>query len=232
MSNTEQQIDFSSVLASYIHDMKNSLFMLLQSMDNLADSMEANPEQQAELARIHYEAYRVNTSMVQLLALYRNDNNQLPLQVDEHYVVDLLEDLVARNQLYIKHLHIDVTTEVDAELTGYYDRELTGSMLNDVFINALRYTKDKIKLSAFTSGNDLVIQLEDNGPGYPDAMLKKLNQDGIEMGSFKSMAGRSGLGLHFTKLVAAAHVNGERKGQVNMDNNSCYGGSRFQLKLP
>ena len=232
MSKTDQQIEFSSVMACYIHDMKNSLFMLLQSMDTLAESMEPDSEQQSQLANIHYEAYRVNTNMVQLLALYRHDKDQLPLQLSENYLIDLLEDLVARNQLYINNQHIEVETDVDFDLCGYYDTELTASMLNDVFINALRYTKNKIKLSAYMDGPELVIQLEDNGPGYPEKMLKKMNNDKMEMGEFQSMAGRSGLGLYFIKLVAAAHINGERAGRIKMDNESCYGGSRFQLRLP
>jgi len=232
MSKTDPQIDFSSVLASYIHDMKNSLFMLLQSMDNLAESMQPDSEQKAQLAKIHYEAYRVNTNMVQLLALYRHERQQLPLQTNENYVVDLVEDLIARNQLYIDNQQIAVETEVNSDLYGYYDTELTASMLNDVFINALRYTKDKIKLSAFSEQDELVVQLEDNGPGYPETMLEELNADTVEMGKFDAMTGRSGLGLYFIKLVAAAHTNGERRGYVIMDNNSCYGGSRFQLRLP
>ena len=66
------EIDFATVLASAVHDMKNSLCMLLQSMESLQQSLapESNSASQ-ELARIHYEATRLNTNLLQLLSLYR-----------------------------------------------------------------------------------------------------------------------------------------------------------------
>ena len=91
------EIDFATVLASAVHDMKNSLCMLIQSMDLLQQDLAPHSETASqELARIHYEASRLNTNLMQLLSLYRIEKDQLPMHLDEYFVEDLLEEVVIK----------------------------------------------------------------------------------------------------------------------------------------
>ena len=51
-------LDFSTVLAASMHDMKNSLCLLLQSMDNISSRLEHDEKTKTEFAQFHYEIAR------------------------------------------------------------------------------------------------------------------------------------------------------------------------------
>jgi len=223
------QIDFSAVLASSVHDMKNSLCMLIQSIDTLAQDQDTNPEKQQELATIHYEASRLNTNLLQMLSLYRVEKNQLPLLIEEHHVEDMLDELVEKNLIYSNNHNISVEVLVDADLIWYFDDSLIGNLLNDIFVNALRYTKDKIVISAEVIDQHLHINIKDNGNGYPEHML---NNTEIPMHDFDIDNNRTGLGLFFAKLIASAHINKNEQGYIKLANDKQIGGSVFTLVLP
>jgi K+-sensing histidine kinase KdpD len=230
MSNEDELIDFSSVLGSAVHDMKNSLCLLMQSIENLGQSLvETDPLSQGHLASAHYEAARLNTGLVQLLSLYRAGLDSLPLNIDEHYIEEVIEDLLATNESYLNHKNMILEVKQSADLVWYLDSDLIGILLNDVLINAMRYSHKKILLSVYTENKEIVFKVEDDGPGYPKSMLDAHN---INMQHSDIGQGRTGLGLFFARLIAQAHTKGETKGTISLKNGGKLGGSVFILRLP
>lgn len=116
-----------------------------------------------------------------------------------------------------------------ADLVWYLDADLIGILLNDVLINAMRYSQKKILLSVYTEDKQLVFKVEDDGPGYPQSMLDAHN---INMQHCDIGQGRTGLGLFFARLIAQAHTKGETKGTISLENGGSLGGSVFILRLP
>ncbi len=223
-------IDFSTVLASAVHDMKNSLCMLIQSIDFLShEAQKRNDKDSDELAKLHYEASRLNTNLMQLLSLYRAERDQLPLHIEEHYLDDVIDEIITKNALYIENNQLEVDTCVDDELVWYFDIDMISNLLNDIFINALRYSKGKIYISARLNEGGLQVIIEDNGEGYPERMLKI--QD-MPMQDVDLNAGRTGLGLFFSRLIATAHTNADKEGKITLENGGTLGGSKFTLFLP
>lgn len=223
-------IDFSSVLAAAVHDMKNSLFLLLQSIESLADSLpDDDSASREQVANVHYEASRLNTSLVQILSLYRAELERLPITVDECFIDDLFADVVGSNHLYIKQKNIDIEVSQTQDLSWYLDSDLIYLLINDMLVNSLRYGNSRIRLSAFKEDNRLVIRLEDDGPGFPDAML--LNSS-TSLADFHVSQGRTGLGLFFARLIASAHTQGDICGEISLFNGGTLGGSVFEVKLP
>ncbi|NTS77629.1 HAMP domain-containing histidine kinase [Catenovulum sp. SM1970] len=210
--------------------MKNSLCMLIQSIDTLStQSAEQDKEQSEELARLHYEASRLNTNLLQLLSLYRAEKNQLPLNVEEHYIEDLIDEVLAKNELYIENHQLSVEADFDSELVWYFDMDMISNLLNDIFINALRYSKGKIHVKAELEAEQLKISIADNGEGYPESMLAISE---VEMHDLDLNAGRTGLGLFFARLIAQAHQNKNKQGKILLQNGGSLGGSVFTLYLP
>ncbi|WP_337881406.1 HAMP domain-containing sensor histidine kinase [Rheinheimera sp.] len=230
MTGGTPDIDFATVLASAAHDMKNSLCLLIQSLDTLRqEESQLKPAAREELSRIHYEANRLNINLLQLLSLYRLEKEQLPLQIDQHPVADLFEEIQLNNEFYSEQLQIQVEVEADPELMGYYDQDLVGNLLNDIFINALRYTKSKLLLKAVRDAKGLLIEIHDDGPGYPDFMLEQAD---TLMKELNLSSGRTGLGLFFAGLIAKAHRNHGRTGAIRLKNGGQFGGAVFSLSLP
>jgi K+-sensing histidine kinase KdpD len=230
MTNNDNSIDFATVLASAVHDMKNSLCLLMQSIENLTASIGA--ESQAthhHLASAHYEASRLNMGLVQLLSLYRAGLDNLPLNIDQHYIEDLVDEILSTNESYLQHKKINLNVTQPENLAWFLDLDLICILLNDMLINAMRYSECNISLSVYCEDDYLVFKVEDDGPGYPAAMLDAID---INMQNFDISHGRTGLGLFFARLIAQAHTNGEKQGCISLYNGGSLGGSVFTLKLP
>ena len=225
----EDELDFSTILATNAHDMKNSLFMLLQSIENLDSHANLTAEQHQAVADLHYQTSRINGSLMQLLSLYKDENQQLPLYIEENSVADMFEDVLERNRLYLNTHDIKINIEVEDDLMGYFDLDLVTYLIADIFINALRHTNTLITLRAFSDQKYINIQVEDDGKGYPKHML---DVNSINKAPFNAGKGRSGLGLLFAQKIASGHNTEQLQGHVVLRNKDNQGGSLFTLRLP
>ncbi|WP_245929128.1 sensor histidine kinase [Agarilytica rhodophyticola] len=229
MMEERKPIDFSMVLASSVHDMKNSIGMLLASLEGvIAHTQTESPEQTKHFNTLHYEASRINSDLVQLLTIYRMENSFLPIQVDEHYVIDVLEDQIARNHILLQTSDIKLSTHCDRNLKWYFDDDLLGSVIHNVFVNCVRYTKSRLLVEAEVIDDFLCITIADDGPGYPDYMLEK--PPGYIAEDVSSTS--THLGLYFADRIVAMHKQHEKHGYILLENGEPYGGGVFKLFVP
>ncbi|MBU2874477.1 sensor histidine kinase [Marinobacter salexigens] len=223
-----RNIDFSMVLALTVHDMKNSLGMLLNSLDELRIRNATNQTDTNSFNTLQYEAERIHNDLVQLLGIYRLGENNLSAHIEEQYVPDFLSEHLARHLPLLEGLGIECS--IDAEpLNGFFDANLLTGALNNIINNAIRYTTSQIKLSARESEGYLVIRVEDDGKGYPKSMQHTGTQ------SFKSLdfnTGNTSLGLFFVSAVADLHSEGDRNGCIRLHNGGELGGGVFEIWLP
>jgi len=222
-------IDFSFVLASSVHDMKNSLGMLLNTLSAM---MTSSPPKDVEQARffsvLEYEAARINGELVQLLSLYRMDENTMSVVIDEHHAIDIIDEQIARNDTLLKSRNIDVQVNCDSDLIWYFDNELIGGVLNNLIVNCARYSRKQLLVSATEENGFLCISVADDGQGYPDNMLMgSLPQTPV---SFSS--GNTRLGLLFTRKVLELHKSKKGQGYMTIANNGPLGGGVLKLYLP
>lgn len=229
MKERKDKIDFSSVLGAAVHDMKNSLSLMIQSIEDLETTLREHGVGIDEAASIHYQAARLNTGLIQLLSLYRTQLDELPLNIDEHYVDDFLDDVIAYNQNHISTRAIEIDIQQEEDLYWYFDMDLVNVLVSDALVNAMRYGNKQLKVSVYEDNNFLQIKIEDDGPGYPDKMLEITN---AELSQLDISAGRTGLGLFFARLIAHAHNSDERKGNISLTNGGSLGGGVFLLSLP
>ena len=233
--NQEEQpgladIDFPTIMAVAVHDMKNSLSLLMQSVEQLSNEI-SDKEYQARqhITDVHYEANRMNTTLVQVLSLYRADMDALPTNIDECFLDELVEELVDTNLSYTKQRDINVTVDVDEDLSWYLDKDLVFLLMHDVIVNSVRYGASTISIAVSIENEYLVISVRDNGPGYPDNMLHMSN---VKLDKYCINEGRTGLGLYFARLIAQTHKNKDKQGCIKLSNCAATGGSIFQLYLP
>lgn len=230
--DSKPTVDYAMILTSAVHDMKNSLCLVLQSIETMASELEKeqkNNKHSATLADLHYEVLRLNSSLIQVLSLYRDENDQLPLNITECFIADYFQELLVKNQIYSKNHQIETLIEIDPELVWYCDHNLVSYLITDIYINALRYSQGKIKVTASIADNKLTLVIADNGQGYSDSMLKAQSQSMAELGNKQ---GRTGLGLYFARLIASAHNNKNVRGSIKLANGGELGGGVFTLILP
>ncbi len=232
-------IDFSTVLASSIHDMKNSLSMLLHSLDEIGIELSTIQSPVASrLATLQYEAARVNNDLVQLLSLYKMDQNVLSVHIDEHNVLDLLEEVVSRYEPLFLARGVTCEMACDNDLFGYFDRDLLAGVIANVLANTIRYSRQRIRVSASTHGEGgIEIRIEDDGLGFPAKMLQqsenwKATPHGVPDSAIDFLSGSTNLGLFFARQIARLHQQKDTRGEIELTNGGDLGGGVFSIRLP
>jgi len=220
---------FETILASSVHDMKNSLSLLLNQLEQIALKLEQDEESRNSISSLRYETSRINLSMMQLLSLYKFDHNQLSIRRCEVEVQEFLEDCIAAHQQLADMKSINLEMQCSDELIAFFDPDLIGIAINNVIGNSIRYTTDKVIISAKATEKGLLIEILDNGQGYPVMMVE--NPENYIKRVNKS-TGSTGLGLFFATIVSKKHQKNGRDGYIQLDNNSKLGGGRFQLFVP
>lgn len=228
MPNTPMlSISFPAILASSVHDIKNSLTALRALLGQL-ENIYQDPKP-TEFRQLEFETNRMNNSLMQLLTLYKIDISQFGLTIDEHSAADILEDIVAQQSTLLSMGNIQLITECHDELFCYCDSSLISSALCTLVNNAQRYCRSKVLLSAAREDDYIVFCIEDDGKGYPENLM---SSDFKQLPQIDRATGNTGLGLFFTETIAQLHVKGDKRGFIITDNNSQFGGARFKLYLP
>ncbi|WP_420265462.1 sensor histidine kinase [Candidatus Magnetominusculus dajiuhuensis] len=228
--NKEGKLDFSVVLASSVHDMKNSLGVLINHLDEVVDTFEeANHSSSKLLSQLQYEAKRVNNNLIQLLSLYRLENSLYSLNISHAPLYDLIDEVVSQNMALMEYKGISIEIDCPDDLYWFIDRELVAGVLSSTMNNSFRYTKDMLRVSVCEKDSYLCICVEDNGVGYPALML------GGDSGNTRQISfttGSTGLGLYFSEMVARFHKNKDKEGYISIANGGVLGGGIFCICLP
>ena len=229
MPDIDTRSTFNALLASSIHDMKNSLGMVINTLDQLVEDTD-KPLNLKKIPLLQFEARRINENLIQLLALYKSENNLLATYIDEHNIAEFLDELIVQDTKIAEAKGITISVECDDELSGYFDRDLITGVLRNAMHNAIRHTKNTIQIIADNDEDkSLVIQLLDNGPGFNEVLLTN-NSTAID--TIDYMNGRTGLGLHFCAISAKLHKNRDKQGHVSIANRKGQSGAMFTLYLP
>jgi two-component system sensor histidine kinase SenX3 len=227
----QKQPDLSLFLASAAHDMKNSVGMLSGTLEvMLADaSVKMMPAYQ-QIAHMLYETRRLNNNLIQLLALYKEVGSAAyPFDPQTQELAQLVSEIEAQNRVLLDAKGVSFETDFDPDLIWIYDDDLVVGVISHAINNAIHYTKDKIRLIIKQVDGFLEIRIEDNGSGYPQAMLDAgvTIKAGVDF-----MTGSTGLGLYFSGEVAKMHKHRGRHGSLTLENGGLDGGGCFVLRLP
>jgi signal transduction histidine kinase len=219
-------MNFSDILASLIHDMKNSLGLVINTIDDLGEELQV--KENSTLGILQHEARRLNSNLITLLSLYKIDNGQLTTNIEEIDVEQFLYEISVDNQATANNMGISISYECEEDLIGYFDEWLLRGVINSLIGNGLRYSSSQILIHAELLDNYLVLSIDDDGNGFPQSMIdtqaSKPNR--------KPQQGETQLGHYFAALVAHMHSNGERTGFITLANNRRLGGGCFSIWIP
>ena len=227
-----EDISFTDLIASSIHDMKNSLNVQISELEKIAGLSRASGDKSTfeDLGKVIYQANRMNSNLIQLLSLYKLGKAIYPTDVTEHSIAEVIQEAVARNQSIFEFKGLSISVDCPEDCYWYIDRDLIAGVLINAMNNAYAYTVDKIRVAACVVDGFLQLRVEDNGRGYPQSMLIG---DGVALNkSTNFLNGSTGLGFYFSSQVAQLHTNGSRQGSLTIENGGAYGGGCFVVKLP
>ncbi|MEO7497243.1 MAG: HAMP domain-containing sensor histidine kinase [Massilia sp.] len=221
-------------LASTAHDMKNSVSVLTGTLEKLLVGAVEGAPATPQMAHMLYQTKRINDNLMQLLALYKQVGKpEYPFEIAPLEIATLVDQVVSSERVLLDSKGIILELDVDAELIWHFDEDLIIGVVGHAINNAIHYTVDKIRLAIAEVDGCLEIRVEDNGRGYPDAMLQAgvSAMSGVRTG-VNFLTNSAGLGLYFSSEVAKMHKHRQRSGSLQLENGGAYGGGCFVLRLP
>lgn len=229
MSNSKPAPDMSMFLASSVHDMKNSIAILIGSMEKILAGSDKDRPEYAEMTHMMYETKRINGNLIQLLSIYKLGHDLYPFSPEDWVLGDFVEETLSLHRPLLTFRGIGFDAEVESDLIWPFDGDLVGGIIGHALNNAIHYTRSKVRLVVRQSGEGLEIRVEDDGAGYPQKML----EDGVAaMKGVDFQGGSTGLGLYFSAMAARLHRNKGRHGSIRLENGGAFGGGCFVLTLP
>ena len=123
------------------------------------------------------------------------------------------------------HAERDLRIEIDAPASHAFwgQREDLDEMLGNLLDNACKWARTQVRLTCSTEGEQLVIAVDDDGPGIEPAMREAVMQRGIRA---DEAAQGSGLGLAIVRELAGIYG-----GSISLE-ESPMGGVSARLTLP
>lgn len=175
------------------------------------------------------EVSRLTRLVESLLTMSRADAGQIQLQRTNIKVLDLVKESAALLEVLAEEKRQAVTVEGDSSLTVRGDRLLLRQALINLIDNAVKYSPSggTIAVRVRASGKDVLIEVEDSGPGIPEEHTSKIFQRFYRIDKARTRAeGGAGLGLSIAEWAVSA--NG---GRIELHSEAGRG-CTFILRLP
>lgn len=214
--------DNDAFYAALIHELKNHLGLLSMTIDRIPVSGVAACDAAVDAARLQCQG--VVERLQQALAIYKAGQGRLSARIDAYSPHELLA-AVGRRAEALAHGRVRVETAIDAAVPAiwFFDRDLVEMALINAIHNSLVYGRSVIRIEARVDAGRLVLGVRDDSEGYPPHILESV------AGGTPYRARGTGLGLQFARLIAEAHEDRGRRGELRLANDH---GAVFSLSLP
>lgn len=213
----------SRISAYLAHEINNPLTGIANSFRILEDAVPAGHPDRRFLAIIHSELDRIAGIVRTAYSIHRPG---LP-KVKQAYIREIVADLAALlgSKLTAQEVRLDVE---DGQLRGRLHEDLLRQVLFNVLMNALAVSPrgGRIRCRCSSEGTDLLLEVEDEGPGIPEALLPSIFEPGF---TTKSDPEAGGLGLGLSTCRTLLESVG---GAISYRPASPGPGACFRIRLP
>lgn len=192
---------------------------LLQGCDKL------DPEQQEYVEKILYNTKRLSDLVGNILLLSKLENQS----IETNQQIYRLDEQIRESLLGMEGAWIDKNIDFDVELDSvkYLGNEgLMRHVWDNLIGNAVKFSPDGgcVKLRLTKDSGQIVFVIEDEGPGIPDEIKKRIFDKFYQHDDSRKQEGH-GLGLPLAKRIIA--ISGGKIEAEDADG----GGSRFVVTL-
>lgn len=205
------------------HELKTPIQIVKSYAQLLERRGMENPELlQESIEAIDSEADRMKKLVEQLLSLAKNRQAQEMNCVD---LGELTEETVETfEKAYARKINFQQNAD---DLMVYGNRDQLEQVIYILIENAIKYSNDKINVSASKLNDDVIIQVKDHGQGIHEDEQKRIFDRFYRVDKARSReTGGTGLGLAIAKVITEEH-----HGEVSVS-SKVGEGSTFTLCLP
>jgi signal transduction histidine kinase len=189
-----------------VHELKTPIAVLSTNIEAILDGVyKADDERMSVLLSQTNRLARLINNLSDLTMLETENKNDRHNQVN---LTNVLESIFTVYMPAASDKNIDLQKEIENDLlvNGNEDRLL--QVFVNILSNSMKYTDEggNITIRAFSSGGDIVCEVEDNGIGIDDKDLPFIFNRFYRGDESRSRAtGGSGIGLAIAKAVVSSH---------------------------
>lgn len=199
-------------IAGVSHDVRTPLALILGWAEQLAQDTALPEGARKKAGGICVQSEKISTLIEDLNLTNKLEYGTQPLRKQEYRAGPLFRELVAQfcEEPLAENCRLTLHQTGAAEQARLpADRALLGRLLENLLANSIRHNPTPVKLEVQTDveGPFLHLTVQDDGAGYPPAMLLALN--GTPQGEQTPHI----LGLHVVEQIAAAHGGRAEFGQ-------------------
>lgn len=216
----------SELVASVSHELRTPLTVMVGYLAILDEDGDEFPEpvKREMISEASEQARHMARLVSDLVMLAKGDHRHLPLEINEVSVSSITS--AALRSVETKHTRIE--EELDSSSSVRVDADRIQQALSNLLSNAVRYGGDRAILSAVIVGEDLVLEVHDNGDGVPTKYESAVWQR-FERGAHRLNASTPGLGIGLAIVEAVAESHG---GRASYRTSERLGGACFSLEIP
>ncbi|MGE0359328.1 MAG: sensor histidine kinase [Vicinamibacterales bacterium] len=224
--------DSLELVARISHELRTPLSTITCAGENLADNLVASPEETRHYGRIiQQEGRRLHKTISDILLCCRLQTRaDEVLNLQPTRVADVIDRAVEDSRIVVAAPDARVDCDVDPRLPLVMaDAEALRAAIKNLIVNALKHGRlspVRITARAERSGQ-VVIEVEDDGPGIPDDELPKVF-DAFYRGRHArdGQVDGSGIGLNVVYQVIRSHGGRVRVSRAEPR------GTRFTVQVP
>jgi two-component system OmpR family sensor kinase len=210
------------------HELRTPLGVLKAELDLALARGRTVDELEAALRNASNETDRLVRLAEDLLVLARARDGRLPVRRTAVPVATLLDQVRTAHEGRAGAAGVTIVVDAPPDLTAPVDHSRTRQAVENLLDNALRHASGggtvEVRAEPFDGG--VAIQVRDQGPGFPPAMLGDPPEPFARPGGDGRTGDGAGLGLAIVRAIAEAH-----RGTVTLD-NAPDGGARVTVRLP
>ncbi len=209
-------------VSSVSHELRTPLTVITGYTETLLEGAMHEPEHATSFLQIIQQASEQLTALVNdLLDLSKIESGYIEYQftaVDLKRVVQQSIELL-KSSINKKQIRLNIIIPDDLPPV-YADARYLDIAIRNLLDNAIKYVDDhngKIRISAFKSGEDIRLEVEDNGIGISKSDIGRIFERFFRVDKARSrQQGGTGLGLAIVKHIILAHNgNVEVRSRVN-----------------
>lgn len=225
----QQMEERDKFLALLSHDIRNPLSAIASASDIIGMEAEGNARVARAREVLERQSGHLAAVVDELLDVTRVTNGKIPLNA-EHVDLALIAVACLDGLRAAGRCGGHEITVTSAQAWVYGDRARLEQIVNNLLLNALRYTPDdgNIDVAVHAEGRDAVLTVRDSGIGMSAELLPKVF-DLFAQGAEDAARGKGGMGVGLTLVRQLVQMHG---GTVEASSPGTGKGSKFTVRLP
>jgi two-component system phosphate regulon sensor histidine kinase PhoR len=218
------------MVANISHEISHPIANIRMIIDSLFHEDE-KPKRKRSISSLQAISREINSLqwiMQEMLDLSMIESGQKIVRMVDVPLKSIVEDAIERMYDQSEHKALHIAHDVSRKLLVLCDEDQIKRVLLNLIHNAVKWSPEggTIAIHAISEGDEVTIQVFDEGPGVPDDQVDRIFERFYQVDTSRSGDNGTGLGLAICKHIVEAHG-----GRIWAEGRSTAHGGRFMFTL-